>query len=91
MDGAKFVERINTLLKEQKKTKAEFYSQLGIANNSITAWGKKNQSPSAEIAYNIARYLGTSVEYLLTGEESDEYRGKYDRLKERVQSAIDEE
>lgn len=90
MDGISFVERINELLKLKGKSKAEFYKDLNLANNSITAWGVKNQIPSADTALKIAQYLHTSVEYLLTGIESDEYKIKYDKLMNNLQTLITE-
>ena len=57
MDGVSFVNRINTLLKQKSKTKNEFYADLNLSNNSITAWGKKNQIPSVDVALKIANYL----------------------------------
>lgn len=80
MNGEQFVGRINMLLKKKGKSKSEFYSDLGLANNSVTAW-KKNQVPSVEIALKIAAYLDTSVEYLVTGTERNGYKEKYDALK----------
>ena len=61
MNGADFVERINTLLDKKGVSKKDFYADLNLANNSITAWGKKNQSPSADVALKIAQYLNTTV------------------------------
>ena len=68
MNGIEFVERINTLLKQKKISKAEFYKDLNLSNNATTSWGKKNQIPNAETVYKIANYLGVSMEYLITGQ-----------------------
>lgn len=84
MNGADFVERINTLLDKKGISKKDFYSDLNIANNSITAWGKKNQSPSADVALKIAQYLNTTVEYLLTGSESNILAEENATLKETL-------
>ena len=84
MDGAGFVKRINELLEEKNISKKDFYSELNIANNSITAWGKKNQSPSADMAFKIAQYLNTTVEYLLTGSESNILAQENATLKDRL-------
>jgi len=89
MDGTKFVERINTLLKKKNISKAEFYSDLNLANNSITAWGNKNQSPSADTALKIAQYLNTTVEYLLTGTETISQKNeKAEKTIEEIASII---
>lgn len=85
-----FVDRIDELLKTQKKNRNDLYNNLGIAKNLIGQWKQKGTIPSALVAYNIALYLGTSVEYLLTGEESDGYKDKYDDIKSAMQKVIDE-
>ena len=79
MDGEMFVSRINNLLEQHDKSKTQFYQDLGLPNNALTKW-KYNSVPNAETALNVAKYLHTTVEYLLTGEESDSYKDKYDSL-----------
>ena len=68
MNGIDFVERINTLLRQKKISKAEFYKDLNLPNNATTGWGKRNQIPSAETVYKIANYFDVSMEYLMEGQ-----------------------
>ena len=86
-----FYNRIEELLKEQKKTKEELIRIIGLSSVQVFYnWKNLKKVPDANTAYNIARYLGTSVEYLLTGEESDGYKDKYDDIKSAMQKVIDE-
>lgn len=75
-----FVSRINNLLSRLGKTKAQFYQDLSLPNNALTKW-KYNAVPNVETAFNVARYLNTTVEYLVTGKESSPYKEELDSLK----------
>ncbi|MCR5494824.1 MAG: helix-turn-helix domain containing protein [Treponema sp.] len=44
---------------------------IGIDTSIMTAWKKRGTIPAADICLKIAEYLGTSVEYLVTGKEKD--------------------
>jgi transcriptional regulator with XRE-family HTH domain len=42
--------------------------ELGISQATISAWGKQGKNPSSARISDVARVLGVSVDYLLTGE-----------------------
>ena len=41
----------------------------GFSNVTLSDWKNKGNMPKADKLVKIARYLGTSVEYLVTGED----------------------
>lgn len=68
--GKDFVDRINELFSQRiSRPKADFYESCDIPKNSLSNWSKRNTIPGADIAIRIAKYLNTTVEYLVTGEE----------------------
>ena len=66
-----FVDMINLSLKRLHIPKWKFYEDLGLANNTSTNWSKRGTVPSADVALRIADYLGVSVRYLVTGDDSE--------------------
>lgn len=85
-----FIEQVDKLLSENGKTKIELARYAGISTQSFYDWKNRNTVPSADVAVKIARFLGTSVEYLVTGEEKDIYKKKYDILIGNMTKVIDE-
>ena len=67
-----FWERVNTLSKALGISKKELATILKISYNSFTGYQTKDRVPRAEVAVKIAQAIGTSVEYLITGEEFGE-------------------
>ncbi len=66
-----FVERIDKKLKEKNIKRVGMCEDIGIDTSIMTAWKKRGTIPAADICLKIAEYLGTSVEYLVTGKEKD--------------------
>ena len=46
-------------------------SALGITPSTFSDWKKGKSQPNVDKLVKIARYLGTSVEYLVTGESTE--------------------
>lgn len=65
------IERINTLLKEKGETRKRMCDSVGIGTSTYYTWEKRGNAPDAESIAKIARYLGTTSDYILTGEDSD--------------------
>ena len=64
----------------------------GFSNVTLSDWKNKGQTPKADKLVKIARYLGTTVEYLMTGEEPEGpafNENDYVRLDERTKSFVD--
>lgn len=65
-----FWERVNDLLERNDINKKTLAHDAGFDASNITKGIRNNNSPSAETAVKIARRLGVSVEYLVTGKDS---------------------
>jgi SOS-response transcriptional repressor LexA len=68
-----FPERLETLIKENKTSQKAIAEYVGVRYASISDWKKDGSYPRADIAIKIAKVLGTTVEYLVFGEETSGY------------------
>lgn len=59
------IKRIKELLTPNELEK------LGFSISTVSSWKQHNTIPKTESLYKIAKYLHVSMEWLLTGEESD--------------------
>ena len=96
MNGVDLVIRIDELLDRKKVSRAKMSEELGFPKNLIAQWKQRGTIPAADIVYKIAQYLNTTMEWLLTGKESNEYKIRCDELiesmqniQESIQNAID--
>ena len=64
-------ERVLYLLKMQGKTQKELAEATGAGKSTVGQWKEPNRNPSSELIVPICRFLGVSVNYLLTGEDSE--------------------
>lgn len=65
-----FWERVDELLDEKYINKKTLAYEAGFDASNITKGIKNHNSPSAVTAVKIARVLGVTVEYLVTGSDS---------------------
>ena len=84
-----FVDRLDGVLKAVGLNRNDLYRDLKIPKNMIAKWKQRGTIPSAEIVCRIAAYLGTTVEYLVTGEESSGYKERYEGLLSGIRAAVD--
>ena len=86
-----FYERVKRLVKDNTNTTLRaFIESFGINYDSYNGQKRYNNLPRADEAVKIARFLGTSVEYLVTGEEKDIDKEKYDTLRSGMENLIEE-
>lgn len=64
-----FWERVNVLLEQKDINKKTLAAEAGFCQSNITKGIRDNNMPSAETAVKIAKILGVTVEYLVTGED----------------------
>ena len=84
-----FFTRIEVLLKEQKKTQKNFAEAVGLsAPQAYITLRSRGTLPKVDVALRMAQYLNTSVEYLLTGIESDTYKIKYENVMSDLENFI---
>lgn len=93
----KICERMFALLDEKGLSASGLSKALGVGTNQTTNWKQRNTDPPAKYIVPICEYLGCSVEYLLTGQETEkapvpgisengrEMLELYERLPERDQ------
>ena len=68
MDVSVFWTRVNILIKEKSMTQTELSVSCGFNPRRIQNLSGGNRLPDVHEGYLIAQALGTSVEYLITGE-----------------------
>lgn len=70
-----FAENLREVIKITDMTTKELADKTGINENTISSYLKTNGSiPTADKAVKIAEALNTTVEFLVTGFETDFYR-----------------
>ena len=74
-----FWTRTQKLIKEHKISQKKFSELVGINYNTYRCWVYNDRVPDAESAYYIAKALGVSVEYLVSGK---------DNLKQRIKKLV---
>ena len=75
-DNKLFFDRIKSLVKKQNTT-IEYilnkaFPEERVSRNVYNGWRSRGNLPRADQAVSIAQILGTSVEYLVTGEKIGE-------------------
>ncbi|MCH5272733.1 MAG: helix-turn-helix transcriptional regulator [Lachnospiraceae bacterium] len=67
----KTIERIKEIMNERGIKQTELAKSLGIGKTTINAWFNNNSDPKIEQLEQIAKRLEVSIEYLVTGKESN--------------------
>lgn len=65
-----FWERVENLIEQKGINKKTLAAEAGIDSSNISKGLKSGGSPSVDTAVRIAKFLDTSVEYLVTGNDS---------------------
>lgn len=84
MDGISFWRNVNKLIKAQNTTQEAIAKTCAINFGTFKNRSSKKIVPDAIEAYKIAQALNTTVEYLVTGEDSSPYKQELDRLKAAI-------
>ena len=75
-----FWNNVKSLLKNSPFTQKSLSEYLGYSPRTLEQWISRNSLPNASDAVKIAQALSTSVEFLVTGKDSNIYKEKYDVL-----------
>lgn len=67
MDILAILNRIEGLLKESGRSKAELYATCSVSASAVSQWKSGRTSPSTKSLQRIADYLNVSYEYLISG------------------------
>jgi transcriptional regulator with XRE-family HTH domain len=89
IDKENFGKRISDCMEKSGKSNKEITAQLGLSKNMIGNC-KKNQIPSTETLFELSQILGTTVEYLLTGKQSESLSVQEKKLIESYRSCSPE-
>ncbi len=65
-----FIDRLEKVLKDKGISKTELAEKNGIRRPTISDWKKNGAVPSGDVCLKIAKYLGVSAEWLISGEET---------------------
>lgn len=60
-----FAERLQELMKEQGLNQVKLAEQVGVKQNTISAWLLKKKEPSLTSLWLVADYFGVDVDYLI--------------------------
>jgi len=81
MDAESFWQNVSQVLKTKKISQEKMCEDIGISIWTLRGSISKKIFPRVDIAKNIADYLGTSIDFLLTGTETNQYKQHLDSLK----------
>lgn len=84
MDAKTFWNNVKPLIKQRNKTQESLAAELNIPFGTFQGWIAKSILPDVISASKIAQALGVSVEYLVTGEDSNPYKTKIEELKKII-------
>ena len=79
-NGLMIVRRIDSLRKEKNVSRQDVATSAKCSLQSFTNWSARGTIPPADVALRIAKYLGVSVEWLITGHEAEEMSADERRL-----------
>ena len=85
-----FYSRVKSEVKTEKGSLQEFIIGLGINHDTYYAQKRVGNLPRADEALKIAQALGVSVEYLVTGKESEaaSYRNALKEIQEIASKSL---
>lgn len=75
-----FWDRVNSLIKEKGIDQQKLADLCEINYQTFRGWRTHKTYPDALKTYKIANALGVSVEYLVSGNETNIYKEKFDNL-----------
>lgn len=80
--------RVNSLIKLQNKTQRGLSIECGFSERKIENQSSNDRIPDAVEAVAIAKALNTTVEYLVTGENSNQAAQELTELKAKLADLI---
>lgn len=64
-----FWERVEHLRSSANMTQERLSKKLGLSHRAIGSWKQRQHIPPGDVCVSLAQIFGTTVEYLITGEE----------------------
>lgn len=84
MDAVSFWNRVKQLIKSNNTTQRGLSETIGLSARTLEIKIGRKSAPDVFEAYKIAQALNTTVEYLVTGEDSSPYKQELDKLKAAI-------
>lgn len=91
MSDKQFWKNVTQLMKSKKMSQEKMCTDLGMSIYTLRSSISKDVLPRVDVAKSIADYLGTSVEFLLTGTEKNSYKIRLDQLKKDISEIIEKD
>jgi transcriptional regulator with XRE-family HTH domain len=82
-----FWKRVNSLIKSKKTKQEAVAERCNISYQTFRGWVTNKRYPGTPETYRIAQALGTTVEYLVSGNEPDtshKYIDRFEAIKNLV-------
>ena len=87
MNAKTFWGNVNPLIKSRKTTQRALAQDIGVPFGTFQGWIARDTLPDAVFAHKIAQALGTTVEYLVTGNAPESSAA--DEALEDIQAVLD--
>ena len=65
-----FAKVLNSLLDEKGLKKSDLSRELNLPDQTVRNWFGRESLPGVDAALKVAKFLGVSVEYLMTGKDA---------------------
>lgn len=91
MEAEYFWKNVSQVMKSKKISQDKMCSDLGMSIYTLRSSMSKAVFPRVDVAKTIADYLGTSVDFLLTGKENNKYKIRIDTLKKNIIDVIEKD
>ena len=88
IDAASFWKRTNNLIKSQRTKQEVIAEKCNISYQTFRGWVSRKTFPGGDETYLIAHTLGTTVEYLVTGNKPEPSAA--DEALDKIQAVIDQ-
>jgi len=88
IDASDFWKRVNNLIKKLNSKQEVIAAQCNISYQTFRGWVSRKTFPGGDETYRIAKALGTTVEYLITGIKPE--KAVADCVIDKIQAAINE-
>ena len=86
MDAVSFWNRVKQLIKSNNTTQRGLSETIGLSARTLEIKIGRKSAPDVFEAYKIAQALGVSVEYLVTGSDTNPAEQELKELKERLKN-----
>lgn len=84
--AVEFWKRTNKLIKDKNSKQENVAQECGIPYQTLRSWVTRQTFPDALQTYKIAKALNTTVEYLVTGSDTNPAEQELKELKERLKN-----